>query len=51
MANLLDERVGLYEPALSYTGIDFFGPLVVKHSKRTKEHKLGSKVMVQFLFA
>ena len=36
MANLLDERVGLYEPALSYTGIDFFGPLVVKHSKRTR---------------
>ena len=36
MANLADERVGLYEPAFSYTGIDFFGPLVVKYSKRTR---------------
>ena len=31
MANLPDETIGLYEPASSYTGIDFFGPLVVKH--------------------
>ena len=36
IANLADERVGLYEPAFSYTGIDFFGPLVVKYSKRTR---------------
>ena len=36
MANLPDERAGLYKPAFSYTGIDFFGPLVVKHSKRTR---------------
>ena len=36
IANLADERVGLYEPTFSYTGIDFFGPLVVKYSKRTR---------------
>ena len=36
MADLPDERVGLYEPAFSYTGIDFFGPLVFKHSKCTR---------------
>ena len=36
MADLPDERIGLYKPAFSYTGIDFFGPLVVKHSKRTR---------------
>ena len=36
MADLPDERVGLYKPAFSYTGIDFFGPLVVKHSKRAR---------------
>ena len=36
MADLPAERVGLYEPAHSYTVIDFFGPLGVKHSKRTR---------------
>ena len=36
MADLPDERVGLYEPVFSYTGIDLFGPLVVKHSKCTR---------------
>ena len=36
MADLPDERVGRYEPAFSYTEIDFFGPLVAKHSKRTR---------------
>ena len=33
MADLPDERIGLYEPAFSYTRIDFFETLVVKHSK------------------
>ena len=36
MVDLPDKRVGLYKPAFSYTGIDFFGPLVVKHSKRAR---------------
>ena len=36
MADLPDERIELYKPAFSYTGIDFYGPLVVKHSKRTR---------------
>ena len=36
MADLPDERIGLYEPAFWYTRIDFLGPLVVKHSKRTR---------------
>ena len=41
MADLPDERTGLYEPAFSCTGIDLFGPLVVKHSKpvRTTQAK------------
>ena len=28
--------MGLYEPAFSYMGIYFFGPLVVKHSKHVR---------------
>ena len=36
MADLPDGRVGIYKQAFSYTGIDFFGPLVVKQSKRTR---------------
>ena len=36
MTNLPDERIGLYQPAFSYTGIDFFAPLFVKHSKHTR---------------
>ena len=36
MADLPDERIELYKPAFSCTGIDFYGPLVVKHSKRTR---------------
>ena len=36
MVYLPDERVRLYEPVFSYTGIEFFEPLVVKNSKRTR---------------
>ena len=35
-ADLPDERVRLYKPAFSYTGMDFFEPLAVKHSKHTR---------------
>ena len=43
MVDLPDESVVLYEPAFSHTGIDFFGPLVVKHSKRTRTTKTKFK--------
>ena len=43
MADLPDERVGLYEPAFSYIGIDIFGPLVVKHSKHTRTTQIRFK--------
>ena len=43
MADLPTERIGLYEPAFSYTGIDFFGPLVVEHSKRTRTTQVRFK--------
>ena len=36
MTNLPDERIGLYQPAFSYTGKDFFASLFVKHSKHTR---------------
>ena len=36
MADLPDERIELYEPAFSYIGIDFFGPLVAKYLKSTR---------------
>ena len=36
MVDLPDDRIRLYKPAFSYMGIDF-GPLVVKHSKRTRK--------------
>ena len=36
MTDLPDERIGLNEPAFSYTGIDFFAPLFVKHSNHTR---------------
>ena len=37
MAELPDERIELYKTAFSYTGIDFFGPLVAKLSICTRK--------------
>ena len=51
MTNLLDERIGLYKPAFSYTGMDFFGPLLLNIQSVQEQHSLGSNVLLQFLFA
>ena len=51
MANLPDERIGLSKTAFSYTGMDFFGPLLLNIRSVQEQHNLGSNVLLQFLFA
>ena len=51
MANLPDERIGLSKTAFSYTGMDFFEPLLLNIRSVQEQHNLGSNVLLQFLFA
>ena len=51
MADLPDERIGLYKPAFSYTGKDFLYPCLINIRNVQEQHRLALNVMVQFLFA
>ena len=33
MSDLPAERLEIYEPAINYTGMDYFGPINLKQSK------------------
>ena len=39
MANLLKERLLIYDKPFASTGVDYFGPLLVKHSKTTRRNQ------------
>ena len=43
MADLPKERLGLREQAFTYTGVDFFGPMIVKLSKKTRSNQATAK--------
>ena len=36
MSDLPAERLAIYEPAFSYTGVDYFGPINLKQRKKTR---------------
>ena len=38
MSDLPEERLAYNEPAFSFTGTDYFGPLIVKQSKKTRQN-------------
>ena len=37
MSDLPAERLAIYEPAFSYTGVDYFGPINLKQRKKNKD--------------
>ena len=43
MADLPKERLATNEPAFSYTGVDYFGPMFVKLNKSTRSNQRTSK--------
>ena len=43
MANLPKERLLIYDKPFSSTGVDYFGPFLVKHSKTTRRNQALTK--------
>ena len=43
MSDLPGERLGIYEPGFSYTGVGYFGTIILKQSKKTKTNSGQSK--------
>ena len=43
MSDLFAERLAIYKPAFRYTGVNYFGPIILKQSKKTKTNSVQSR--------
>ena len=45
MSDLPAERFAIYEPAVSYTRADYFGPIILEQSKKKKDKFRSVKIL------